>query len=133
MPAAGNAGSGRRERDAGRSCRWTCICNHGERQHRLIRVAPVKAFDARERLPCFRKISAGQRTRNVYPRDSSTSNRMKTNRLVAKTKFLRKLGLLLAIALVAGLVWKPASANCAQVRIVIRATVRLVEDPFNLL
>ncbi|PYL74823.1 MAG: hypothetical protein DMF26_09945 [Verrucomicrobia bacterium] len=58
---------------------------------------------------------------------------MKTNRLVAKTKFLRKLGLLLAIALVAGLVWKPASANCAQVRIVIRATVRLVEDPFNLL
>src|SRR5438552_10263803 len=58
---------------------------------------------------------------------------MKTNRLVAKTKFLRKLGLSLAIALVAGLVWKPASANCAQVRIVIRATVRLVEDPFNLL
>jgi hypothetical protein len=57
---------------------------------------------------------------------------MKINRLI-KTKLLKKLGLSLAIALVAGLVWNPVSANCAQVRIVIRATVSLVDDPDNLL
>jgi len=58
---------------------------------------------------------------------------MRINTLVAKRKLLRRLGLWLAIALVAGLVWNPASANCAQVRIVIRATVSLVDDPDNLL
>jgi hypothetical protein len=58
---------------------------------------------------------------------------MKINKLVAKTKLLRKLGPSLAIALVAGLVWNSASASCAQVRIVIRATVSLVDDPDNLL
>jgi hypothetical protein len=52
---------------------------------------------------------------------------------LAVTKLLRKLGHSLAIALVAGLVWNPVSANCAQVRIVIRATVSLVDDPDNLL
>jgi hypothetical protein len=39
----------------------------------------------------------------------------------------------LAIALVAGLVWNPTSANCAQIRIEIRPTVSLVDDPDNLL
>ena len=58
---------------------------------------------------------------------------MKINKLVSKTKLLRKLGPSLAIALVAGLVWNPASASCAQVRIVITATVSLVDDPDNLL
>ena len=58
---------------------------------------------------------------------------MRINTLVAKRKLLRRLGLWLAIALVAGLVWNPASANCAQVRIVIRATVSIVDDPDNLL
>ena len=58
---------------------------------------------------------------------------MKINKLVAKTKLLRKLGPSLAIALVAGLVCSPASASCGQVRIVIRATVSLVDDPDNLL
>ena len=58
---------------------------------------------------------------------------MKINKFVAKTKLLRKLGPSLAIALVVGLVWSPASASCAQVRIVIRATVSLVDDPDNLL
>jgi hypothetical protein len=52
---------------------------------------------------------------------------------LAVTKLLRKFGHSLAIALVAGLVWNPVSANCAQVRIVIRATVSLVDDPDNLL
>jgi hypothetical protein len=52
---------------------------------------------------------------------------------LAVTKLLRKLGPSLAIALVAGLVWNPVSANCAQARIVIRATVSLVDDPDNLL
>ena len=51
----------------------------------------------------------------------------------ATTKLFRKLGLSLAIVLVAGLVWNPASASCAQVRIVIRATVSLVDDADNLL
>ena len=51
----------------------------------------------------------------------------------AATRLLRNLGGPLAIALVAGLVWNPASASCAQVRIVIRATVSLVDDPDNLL
>ena len=44
-----------------------------------------------------------------------------------------KLKYALAIALVAGLVWNPTSANCAQIRIEIRATVSLVDDPDNLL
>jgi hypothetical protein len=39
----------------------------------------------------------------------------------------------LAIVLVAGLVWNPASANCAQLRIAIRATVSFIDDPDNLL
>ena len=54
---------------------------------------------------------------------------MGINRLGATTKLFRKLGLSLAIVLVAGLVWNPASASCAQVRIVIRATVSLVDAP----
>lgn len=58
---------------------------------------------------------------------------MGINRLVVTTKLFRKLGLSLAIALVAGLAWNPASANCAQLRIVIRATVSFVDDPDNLL
>jgi len=58
---------------------------------------------------------------------------MGINRLGATTKLFRKLGLSLAIVLVAGLVWNPASASCAQVRIVIRATVSLVDDADNLL
>ena len=45
----------------------------------------------------------------------------------------RKLGLPLAIALVAGLVWTPPSATCAQIGIEIRATIRSVDDPDNLL
>jgi len=48
-------------------------------------------------------------------------------------KPLRKLGPLLAIALVAGMVWSPASASCARVKIEISATVSLVDDPDNLL
>ena len=58
---------------------------------------------------------------------------MDITRPVATAKLLRKLGLSLAIALVAGLVWNPASANCAQIRIEITATVSLVDDPDNLL
>jgi hypothetical protein len=52
---------------------------------------------------------------------------------LAAPKLFRKLGPPLAVALVAGLVWNPANASCAQVRIVIRATVRLVDDPNSLL
>jgi len=44
-----------------------------------------------------------------------------------------KLFLPLAIALVAGLVWTPRSASCAQMTIEIQATVSLVEDADNLL
>jgi hypothetical protein len=44
-----------------------------------------------------------------------------------------KLGLPLTIALVAGLVWTAPSASCAQIKIEIRATVSLVDDPDNLL
>ena len=44
-----------------------------------------------------------------------------------------KLGLPLTIALVAGLVWSAPSANCAQIKIEIRASVSLVDDPDNLL
>src|SRR5438876_3970698 len=43
MPAARNAGPGRRERDAGGGCRWPRLCNHGKRQHRLVRVTLVAA------------------------------------------------------------------------------------------
>jgi len=53
--------------------------------------------------------------------------------LVAATKLFRKLGPSLAVALVAGLVWNPASASCARIKIEIRATVSLVDDPDNLL
>ena len=70
---------------------------------------------------------------NVYPRNSSISNRMEISRLFATPKLFRKLGPSLAIALVAGLVWNPASASCARSRIEIRATVSLVDDPDNLL
>ena len=45
----------------------------------------------------------------------------------------RKLLLSLAIALVAGVVWTPPSATCAQIGIEIRATVSFIEDPDNLL
>jgi hypothetical protein len=48
-------------------------------------------------------------------------------------KMFKKLGLRLAIALVAGVVWTPPSATCAQIGIEIRATVRSVDDPDNLL
>jgi hypothetical protein len=67
---------------------------------------------------------------------------MKTNSAsrFAVVKLLRnpvsqqlKLGLRLTIALVAGLVWVPRSANCAQMTIEIRATVSLVDDADNLL
>ena len=44
-----------------------------------------------------------------------------------------KLGLPLTIAHVAGLVWTAPSANCAQMKIEIRASVSLVDDPDNLL
>jgi hypothetical protein len=46
---------------------------------------------------------------------------------------LLKLGLPLMIAFVAGLVWTAPSANCAQMKIEIRASVSLVDDPDNLL
>src|SRR5258707_6708493 len=46
---------------------------------------------------------------------------------------LLKLGLPLTIALVAGLVWTAPSANCTQMKIEIRASVSLVDDPDNLL
>jgi hypothetical protein len=58
---------------------------------------------------------------------------MRINRLAAKTKLVRKLGLSLAIALVAGLIWNPANASCARIKIEISATVSLVDDPDNLL
>jgi hypothetical protein len=58
---------------------------------------------------------------------------MKIPRTVATAKLFRKLGPSLAIALVVGLLWNPASANCAQIRIEITATVNLVDDPDNLL
>jgi len=58
---------------------------------------------------------------------------MGITRLVATAKLFRKLGPSLAIAVVAGLVWNPASASCAQIKIEIRATVSLVDDPDNLL
>src|SRR5206468_6529793 len=45
----------------------------------------------------------------------------------------RKLLLSLAIGIVAGVVWIPPSATCAQITIGIRATVTLVDDPDNLL
>src|SRR5262249_19716898 len=44
MPRARKAGPGRRERDTSRGCRWTCIRNYGERQHRLIRIASVVGY-----------------------------------------------------------------------------------------
>ena len=53
--------------------------------------------------------------------------------LVAATKLFRKLGPSLAVALVAGLVWNPASASCARIKIEIMATVSFVDDPDNLL
>ncbi len=52
---------------------------------------------------------------------------------LAATKFCRKLGLPLAIALVAVLVLDPATAGCARVKIEISATVTLVDDADNLL
>lgn len=69
---------------------------------------------------------------NVCPCTSSNSNRMRITKL-AVTKLLRKLGPSLAIALVAGLVWNPASASCARVKIEISATVTRVDDFNNLL
>lgn len=59
--------------------------------------------------------------------------RMKTIRLTGTIKVFRALGALLAMTLVAGLVWNPASASCAQIRIEITATVSLIDDPDNLL
>ena len=58
---------------------------------------------------------------------------MKTIRLTGTIKIFRALGALLAMTLVAGLVWNPASASCAQIRIEITATVSLIDDPDNLL
>jgi len=52
---------------------------------------------------------------------------------LAATKFFRKLGLPLAIALVAVIVLDPATAGCARVKIEISATVSEVIDPDNLL
>jgi hypothetical protein len=57
---------------------------------------------------------------------------MRITKLAAR-KLFTKLGPSLAIALLAGLAWNPASANCAQIRIEITATVSLVDDPDNLL
>jgi len=53
--------------------------------------------------------------------------------LVATTKVFRRFGPSLAVALVAGLVWNPASASCARIKIEIMATVSFVDDPDNLL
>ena len=58
---------------------------------------------------------------------------MRTSRHFNITIPFRALALSLAIALVAGLVWKPANANCAQMKIEISATVTLVDDADNLL
>ncbi len=58
---------------------------------------------------------------------------MRTSRHFNITIPFRALALSLAIALVAGLVWKPANANCAQMKIEISATVSEVIDPDNLL
>ena len=58
---------------------------------------------------------------------------MEITRPITTAKLFRKLGLSLAIALVAGLVWNPASASSAQIKIEITATVSLVDDPDNLL
>ncbi len=52
---------------------------------------------------------------------------------LAATKFRRKLGLPLAIALVAVIVLDPATAGCARLKIEISATVTLVDDADNLL
>ena len=52
---------------------------------------------------------------------------------LAATKFCRKLGLLLAIALVAVLVLDPVTAGCARVKIEISAIVTLIDDADNLL
>ena len=58
---------------------------------------------------------------------------MKTIRPARKTTLFRTLGPLLAMALVIGLVWNPATASCARVKIDIMATVSLIDDPDNLL
>jgi hypothetical protein len=58
---------------------------------------------------------------------------MKTIRLTGTIKLFRALGPLLAMTLVAGLLWNPASASCAEISIEITATVSLVDDPDNLL
>src|SRR6266404_252540 len=42
MPAARNVGLRWRERDTGGGYRWARVCNHGERQHRLVRIATVR-------------------------------------------------------------------------------------------
>jgi hypothetical protein len=78
-------------------------------------------FSSQNALPCL----SSQFIKNLY--------RMKTNTLTGTIKIFRALGPLLAITLVAGLVWNPASASCAQIRIEITATVSLVDDPDNLL
>jgi hypothetical protein len=57
---------------------------------------------------------------------------MRITRLAA-TKLFRRLGPPLTIALVAGIVFNPASASYARVKIEIRATVTLVDDADNLL
>jgi len=58
---------------------------------------------------------------------------MKITSLAAAPKLFRMLGPSLAIALVAGLLWNPASASCARIKIEIRATVTRVDDADNLL
>jgi hypothetical protein len=48
-------------------------------------------------------------------------------------KILKMLGPCLTVSLVAGLLCNPPSASCAQIKIEIRGTVSLVDDPDNLL
>jgi hypothetical protein len=81
----------------------------------------------REDFSCQNALSClfSQFIKNLY--------RMKTIRLTGTIKLFRALGPLLAMTLVAGLVWNPASASCAQIRIEITATVSFIDDPDNLL
>jgi hypothetical protein len=58
---------------------------------------------------------------------------MRTTKHLNTTIPFRTLTLSLAVALLAWLVCNPATANCAQVKVVISATVSLVDDPDNLL
>jgi len=93
---------------------------HGRGRRGIMPMCRVD-FSSQNALSCL----SSQFIKNLY--------RMKTIRLTETIKLFRALGPLLAMTLVAGLVWNPASASCAQIRIEITATVSLIDDPDNLL